>query len=155
MPSFSLNHVHIELEPLRNYTTAAKLFDINSVEQYKEKIRLISGCAQKLFALFDDKNIDLSFATHASNEKETFKLIAKSVLLKLGDMVLDKHQFGAIDEDASYEEKSESASSSRRKTESESLKSDWLGIGTNRTWHSYPDARFRIGSKRHYVANAS
>ena len=140
-PSFSLSHAHIELEPMKNYTTAARLFNINSVEQYKEKIAPISEQAQKLFALFDDVNIDLSFATHTSNEKETFKLIAKSVLQKLGDVVLDKHQFGTSDDDPPYEE---SASSSRRKTES--LKSEWLGIGTTRTWHGYPNARFRIGS---------
>ena len=34
-PSFSLSHAHIELEPMKSYTTAAKLFNINSVEQYK------------------------------------------------------------------------------------------------------------------------
>ena len=39
-------------------------------------------------------------------------IIAKSVLLKLGDVVLDKHQFSTIDQDAPHEQKSESASSS-------------------------------------------
>ena len=63
---------------------------------YKEKIHSISGHAQKLFALFEDKSIEFSFATHTTNEKETFKLIAKSVLLKLGGVVVDKHQFGTL-----------------------------------------------------------
>ena len=75
-----------------------------------------------------------------------FKLIAKSVLTKLGEVALDKHQFGSTNEDAPYiyGEKSESASSNS--TELGSLKSDWLGIGTARTWHGYPDARFRIAN---------
>jgi len=40
--------------------------------------------------------VNFSFATHTTNEKVTFKLIAQTILLILGDVVLDKHQFTAI-----------------------------------------------------------
>lgn len=71
--------------------------------------------------------------TYTANERVAFKLVAESVLQKLGEVVLDKHQFGStLAEDSS-------ASSSVSK-----VKADWLGIGTEWTWHGYPDTRFRI-----------
>ena len=67
--------------------------------------------------------------------------------------MLDRHHFGATNKDAPYEPYPKSELASARKSFSsisksvklEALKSDWLGIGTARTWHGYPDARFRIG----------
>ena len=56
--------------------------------------------------MFKNKTIDFSFATNTCTEEETFKLKAKSILVRLRDMVLDKHQFGgAIDEDSDDEYK--------------------------------------------------
>lgn len=56
-------------------------------------------------------------------------------------MVLNKHQFGATAEDE-YKPYAflQSASSSSVKN----IKSDWLGVGTEKTWHGYTNAQFRI-----------
>ena len=54
--------------------------------------------AERLFELFKDTDIDMSFAAHTSDEKETFKSIAKSVLCRLGKVVLDLHQFSSVEE---------------------------------------------------------
>ena len=57
-PSFSLSHAHIELEPMKSYTTAAKLFNINSVEQYKEKsLRYLTNhCIFIVYLLYINKH---------------------------------------------------------------------------------------------------
>lgn len=74
-PSFRFSQAHIELSPLKYYTTSAKLFNIRSVQQFKEKLAAIPEHAHKLFAIFEYTIIDFSFVTHKTNEKETFKLM--------------------------------------------------------------------------------
>ena len=140
-PSFNFSKAHIELTPQPYYTTAAKLFGMMSVQQFKEKLAAMPESANKLFTLFESTSTDFSFATHKMNEKETFKLISESILQKLGEVVLDKHQFGAIGEDEYKPPSLQSASSSRSASK---ITSDWLGVGTFTTWHGYPDGRFRI-----------
>ena len=93
-------------------------------------------CAFRLFKLFEDKTMDFSFTRCTDNENIAFVSIARSILQKLGEVILDKYQFGYVEED----EDSEMLSSS---TDTK-IKFEWLGIGTSKTWHGYPDARLII-----------
>ena len=82
----------------------------------------------------------MSFAVHTSDEKETFKSIAKAVLCRLGKVVLDLHQFSSVEE-PEYKP----AASSIVRSQTHNLSTQWLRLGKKGvTWHGYPDARVRI-----------
>ena len=83
------------------------------------------------FKLLKDQTIDFSFAKDTKKENVAFVSIVTSVLQKLGEVVLDKHQFGCEEDKASEPSSSTGLDDGR-------IKFEWLGIGTTKTWHGYP-----------------
>ena len=137
-PSTQISKVHFELDSLGQWISAAKLFGVSSVGEYKTKLTGMPRRAEVLFELLEDTDVDLSFAAHNTYESNTFKEIARHVLCRLGEVVLDLHQFSSVEE-------KEASFSGRLKKYVSNLKSAWLGIGKKGlTWYGYPDARVRV-----------
>ena len=138
-PSGTISTLYFELDSLLRHTSSAKLFGVNSVEEYRKNLTEMPRRAERLFELFKDTNIDISFAVHNSNKKETFKLIAKSVLCRLGEVVLDLHQFSSVEE-----EEYMPVATSTVGSQTHNLSSKWLLGKKGLTWHGYLDARVRV-----------
>ena len=66
--------------------------------EYKTKLTGMPRRAEVLFELLEDTDVDLSFAAHNTYESNTFKEIARHVLCRLGEVVLDLHQFSSVEE---------------------------------------------------------
>ena len=65
------------------------------------------------------------------------------VLSKLGIVEMDMQAYGSIDQDSSYQPSGDRSGESTKATR---VFSGWLGLGTPKTWHGYPDACIHVGN---------
>ena len=128
--------IQFEMQSHGHFIAASKLFNLSTITDKLTRYPELQKSFKNMVSMCHDPGIDLSFASSKANEKSTFKKIVDNVLSKLGNVVMSKQSYGAVNED-------DDQSSSGRST---NVYSDWLGLGTPQTWHGYPDARIRIGS---------
>ena len=58
-PSGKISTLYFELDSILRHISSAKLFSVNSVEEYKQKLTEVPRRAERLFELFEDTNIDV------------------------------------------------------------------------------------------------